>query len=85
MEYAKATPEDLLIRIHVIEPRAGSGRIDVVTHDLVPEYLVVGIRCPSAANAEGKPVDEMSVIELDHEYYGERRLWCEGSAAVTLY
>lgn len=26
---------------------------------------------------EGAAVEGMSVIELDHEYYGRRRLWCD--------
>ena len=42
VEYAKASPEDLLIRIQVVNRGPDPAELTSAAHDLVSQYLVVG-------------------------------------------
>jgi hypothetical protein len=77
-EYAKVTPEELLIRIQVTNRGPECAELTLLPTLWFRNTWSWGIDARRPRMREGKTVDEMSVIELDHEYYGERRLWCEG-------
>ncbi|MBX3329198.1 MAG: glucosidase [Nitrospira sp.] len=78
VEYAKATPEEVLIRIQVTNRGPDHAELTLLPTLWFRNTWSWGIDARRPRMREGKPVDEMSVIELDHEYYGERRLWCAG-------
>jgi hypothetical protein len=78
VEYAKVTPEELLIRIQVTNRGPDYAELTLLPTLWFRNTWSWGIDARRPRMREGKVVDEMSVIELDHEYYGERRLWCEG-------
>ena len=79
VEYAKATPEELLIRIQVTNRGPDCAELTLLPTLWFRNTWSWGIDARRPRMREGKAVGEMSVIELDHEYYGERRLWCEGT------
>ncbi|CUS38890.1 MGH1-like glycoside hydrolase domain-containing protein [Candidatus Nitrospira nitrificans] len=78
VEYAKATPEDLFVRIHVTNRGPDCADLTLLPTLWFRNTWSWGIDARRPRMREGKAVDGMSVIELDHEYYGERRLWCHG-------
>lgn len=78
VEYAKATPEELLIRIQVTNRGPDCAELTLLPTLWFRNTWSWGIDARRPRMREGKAVGEMSVIELDHEYYGERRLWCGG-------
>ena len=78
VEYAKTTPEDLFIRIQVTNRGPDCAELTLLPTLWFRNTWSWGIDARRPRMREGKTVDEMSVIELDHEYYGKRRLWCEG-------
>ncbi|MGH8612989.1 MAG: MGH1-like glycoside hydrolase domain-containing protein, partial [Gammaproteobacteria bacterium] len=79
VEYAKSSPDDLLIRIEAIN----RGREAAALH-LLP---TLWFRNTWSWNAEpqrpwlrqGEPVEGVIPIELHHPYYGKRWLYCEGN------
>ncbi|OQW30115.1 MAG: glucosidase [Nitrospira sp. SG-bin1] len=79
VEYAKATPEELLIRIQLTNRGPDRAELTLLPTLWFRNTWSWGIDARRPRMREGKAGDGMSVIELDHEYYGERRLWCEGS------
>src|ERR1041385_7050975 len=66
VEYAKATPEDLCIRIQVVNRGPGPGGTTIGRPRL----------------RQGEPLHRVSVIETQHEHYGLRRLLCEGEPTL---
>ncbi len=82
VEYAKATPEELLIRIQVTNRGPDSAELTLLPTLWFRNTWSWGIDARRPRMREGKAVDEMSVIELDHGYYGERRLWCGGTPSL---
>ncbi len=79
VEYAKATPEELLIRIHITNHGPDPAELTVLPTLWFRNTWSWGIDARRPRMREGQAAHGMSVIELDHEYYGERRLWCEGN------
>jgi hypothetical protein len=77
VEYAKATPEELLIRIHVTNRGPERAEVTLLPTLWFRNTWSWGLDARRPRMREGKAVGGMSVIELDHEHYGERRLWCE--------
>ena len=54
VEYAKASPEDILIQITVVQPRSGAGDAARAADALVPQRLVVGWRRAPAGAPAGR-------------------------------
>jgi hypothetical protein len=77
VEYAKATPEDLCIRIQVANRGPEQAELTVLPTLWYRNTWSWGsdVRRPRLRQAD--PVDRTSVIETKHEYYGLRRLLCE--------
>ena len=57
VEYAKAAPEDILIRITVDQPRAGAGHAARAADAVVPQHVGVGRRRRAPAAAGARPPD----------------------------
>jgi hypothetical protein len=79
VEYAKADAEDILIRIDAVNRGP-----ETATLHLLPTLWFRNTwswggdpRRPRVAALDG--TSDTSCMEIRHEYYGERRLWCEGS------
>ncbi len=77
VEYAKASPEDLFIRIQVINRGPDLAELTLLPTLWFRNTWSWGLDARRPRMREGTANGGMSVIELDHEYYGERRLWCE--------
>ena len=77
VEYAKASPEDLLIRIHVVNRGPDPAELTLLPTLWFRNTWSWGLDARRPRMREGEAAKGMSVIELDHEYYGRRRLWCE--------
>ena len=77
VEYAKATPEDLYIRIQVSNRGPDPAEVTVLPTLWFRNTWSWGLDARRPRMREGASVNNWSVIELNHEYYGERRLWCE--------
>ncbi len=77
VEYAKATPEDLSIRIQVINRGPDPAELTLLPTLWFRNTWSWGLDARRPRMREGTPAKGMSVIELDHEYYGKRRLWCD--------
>jgi hypothetical protein len=77
VEYAKATPEDLFIRIQVINRGPDPAELTLLPTLWFRNTWSWGLDARRPRMHEGPPVGGGSVIELDHEYYGQRRLWCD--------
>ena len=77
VEYAKTSPEDLLIRIHVVNLGPDPAELTLLPTLWFRNTWSWGLDARRTRMREGKAAKGMSVIELDHEYYGRRRLWCE--------
>ena len=82
VEYAKASPEELFIRIHVVNRGPDHAELAVLPTLWFRNTWSWGLDARRPRMRVGATVDDMSVIELDHEYYGSRRLWCERQPAL---
>src|SRR5581483_8363931 len=78
VEYAKATPEDLLIRIQVVNRGPEAAELTVLPTIWFRNTWSWGLDVRRPRLRQGEPVRDMSVIEFTHDYYGYRRLLCEG-------
>ena len=82
IEYAKAAPDDLLIQIDVVNRGPEPAELTVLPTVWFRNTWSWGldIRRPRLRN--GEPLfgrgHGISAIELAHNYYGRRRLFCEG-------
>jgi hypothetical protein len=79
VEYAKATPEDLLIRIRVTNQGPEPAPLTVLPTLWFRNTWSWGLDLRRPRMREGKGVQKGSVIELNHDYYGRRLLYCEGA------
>ena len=77
VEYAKASPEDLLIRIRVVNHGPVPAELTLLPTLWFRNTWSWGLDARRPRMCEGQAARGMSVIELSHEYYGRRRLWCE--------
>ena len=80
IEYAKGSPEDLLIRIHVINRGPDPAELTVLPTLWFRNTWSWGLDVRRPRMRRGETVGNQSVIELTHEYYGYRRLLCEGAS-----
>ncbi len=83
VEYAKSSPEDLLIRLRVVNRGPAEAELTVLPTLWFRNTWSWGLgdrrpRLRRAEAPEGRDGD-VSAIEMDHDYYGARSLWCEGA------
>jgi len=78
VEYAKASPEDILIRIQVINRGPDEAQVSLVPTIWFRNSWSWDNAQPRPQLRAGKPSKNAGVIELDHSYYGRRHLLCEG-------
>ncbi len=83
VEYAKSSPEDLLIRLRIVNRGPAEAELTVLPTLWFRNTWSWGLgdrrpRLRRAEAPEGRDGD-VSAIEMDHDYYGARSLWCEGA------
>jgi hypothetical protein len=80
VEYAKASPEDILIRVHIVNRGPEPAELTVLPTLWFRNTWSWGldVRRPRMRQA-GSAGENLSAIELNHDYYGYRRLLCEGA------
>ena len=82
VEYAKATPEDLCIRIQVVNRGPEQAEITLLPTLWYRNTWSWGSDIRRPRLRKGAPINQVSVIETHHEYYGLRRLLCEGEPTL---
>ena len=86
VEYAKATSDDLLIRIQIANRGPEPAELTVLPTVWFRNTWSWGldVRRPRLRQGESGSVPEhdVTVIDLTHDYYGRRRLLCEGGPAL---
>jgi Mannosylglycerate hydrolase MGH1-like glycoside hydrolase domain/Glycosyl hydrolase family 63 C-terminal domain len=78
VEYAKASPEDLLIQIQVVNRGPDASELTVLPTLWFRNTWSWGLDVRRPRLRKGESVKDASVIECDHDYYGYRRLLCQG-------
>jgi len=76
-EYAKATPEEILIRLQVINRGPEAAQVNLLPTIWFRNTWSWGFDARRPRLRKGPAVREASVVELNHQYYGHRRLYCE--------
>jgi len=82
VEYAKAAPEDMLIRLQIVNRGPQAARLHVLPHLWFRNIWSWGFgeRRPTLRREE--PRAGVSTVSLNHPYYGQRWLHCDGAAEV---
>jgi hypothetical protein len=82
VEYAKASPDDILIRIEAINRGPETAELHLLptlwfrnTWSWNPESERPWLR-------RGEPIEGVIPVELHHSYYGNRWLYCEGNSEL---
>ena len=78
VEYAKASPEDLLVQIEIVNRGPDTSEITVLPTLWFRNTWSWGLDVRRPRLRKGDPILDMSVVELTHNYYGFRRLLCQG-------
>ncbi|CAI4030973.1 Glucosidase [Nitrospira tepida] len=78
VEYAKVSPEDLLVQIEVVNRGPETSEITVLPTLWFRNTWSWGLDVRRPRLRQGEPIHDMSVVELTHDYYGFRRLLCQG-------
>ena len=78
VEYAKTTPEELLIRIHITNRGPERAELMLLPTLWFRNTWSWGLDARRPRMREGPAAKDLSIVELGHEYYGKRFLWCEG-------
>jgi hypothetical protein len=82
VEYAKAAPEDLLLRIHVVNRGPEPAELTLLPTIWFRNTWSWGLDERRPRMWQGQSPTGVTMIEFDHEYYGRRRLLCEGRPNV---
>jgi len=77
-EYAKATPEEILIRLEVVNRGPEAAQVNLLPTIWFRNTWSWGLDLRRPRIRQGATADEASVIELTHQYYGHRWLYCDG-------
>ncbi|MCP9471965.1 MAG: glucosidase [Nitrospira sp.] len=77
VEYAKASPEDLLVRIRVTNQGPEAATLTVLPTLWFRNTWSWGLDLRRPRMREGKGIQNARLITLDHDYYGRRLLYCE--------
>jgi len=78
-EYAKATPEEILIRLQVINRGPEAAQIHLLPTIWFRNTWSWGLDARRPELRKGEDVKGAQVVELNHHSYGRRWLLCEGS------
>ncbi|HRC44414.1 MAG TPA: glucosidase, partial [Nitrospira sp.] len=78
VEYAKASPEDLLMRIQIVNRGPDPAQLTVLPTIWFRNTWSWGLDVRRPRMRNGESTSSVSIVEFDHEYYGPRRLLCEG-------
>jgi len=78
LEYAKTSPEDILIRLQVVNRGPEAAELTVLPTIWFRNTWSWGLGSKRPQLRRGEAVRDASVIELDHDYYGRRLLLCDG-------
>ena len=79
VEYAKASPEDLLLRLTVINRGPDPSELTVLPTIWFRNTWSWGLDVRRPRMRQGESGPGVSAVEFDHEYYGPRRFLCEGT------
>ena len=79
VEYAKASPEDLLLRITAINRGPEPSELTVLPTIWFRNTWSWGIDVRRPRMRQGESGPGVSAVEFDHEYYGRRRFLCDGA------
>jgi len=82
VEYAKATSEDLCIRIQVVNRGPEQAELTLLPTIWYRNTWSWGSDIRRPRFKQGESRDQLSVIETQHDYYGLRRLLCEGQPTL---
>jgi len=77
VDYAKASPEDICIRIEAVNRGPDTAELTVLPTIWYRNTWSWGSDIRRPRFHAGEPLEDASVIETVHEYYGLRRLLCE--------
>mgnify|MGYP003389953100 FL=1 len=78
VEYAKASPEDVLMRIQIVNRGPDPAQLTVLPTIWFRNTWSWGLDVRRPRMRKGESTPSVSIVEFDHEYYGPRRLLCEG-------
>ena len=79
VEYAKGSPEDIMIRIQVVNRGPETAELDLLPTIWFRNTWSWGYDARRPRLSAGEPLRNAAVIELEHYHYGERQLCCEGT------
>jgi mannosylglycerate hydrolase MGH1-like protein len=79
VEYAKASPDDILIRIEAFNRGPEAAELHLLPTVWFRNTWSWGLDPRRPRARRGEPVEGVVPIELSHEYYGERWLYSEGN------
>ena len=78
VEYAKDSPEDLLMRIQIVNRGPETAQLTVLPTIWFRNTWSWGLDVRRPRMRKGDSTPSVSIVEFDHEYYGQRYLLCEG-------
>ena len=79
VEYAKGSPDDILIRIDAINRGPEAAELHLLPTLWFRNTWSWGVEPQRPRLRRGEPVEGVIPIELHHSYYGKRWLYCEGN------
>jgi len=79
VEYAKATPDDVLMRIHITNRGPEAAPLHVLPTIWFRNTWSWGLYAIRPRLRRGTPVNGASVVQASIDYYGERWLFCDGA------
>jgi len=82
VEYAKGSPEDILIRIQIINRGPETAALDLLSTIWFRNTWSWGYDVRRPHLNAGEALRNATVIDLENYHYGERQLCCEGSPAL---
>jgi mannosylglycerate hydrolase MGH1-like protein len=78
VEYAKGTPEDILMRIQVVNRGPDTADLHLLPTTWFRNTWAWGHDDRRPRLSAGEPSKGATAIQLSHDYYGNRVLYCEG-------
>jgi hypothetical protein len=82
MEYAKASPDDILIRIEAINRGPEAAELHLLPTLWFRNTWSWNPRAERPWLRRGEPIEGVVPVELHHPYYGNRWLYCEGNTEL---
>ena len=82
VEYAKASPEDICIRVQAVNRGSDTAELAVLPTIWFRNTWSWGSDVRRPRFHAGKGANEVAAIETIHDYYGLRRLLCDGGATL---